>query len=50
MTTYAAGLGVSEVVAPQVGDLDGARHAMHVRGGKGGKRGCAASCFTATCP
>jgi len=37
MTTYAAGLRVSEVVALQVGDLDGARHAIHVRHGKGGQ-------------
>jgi len=37
MTTYAAGLRVSEVVALQVGDLDGDRHAIHVRHGKGGQ-------------
>jgi len=37
MTTYAAGLRVSEVVALQVGDLDGERHAIHVRHGKGGQ-------------
>lgn len=37
MTTYAAGLRVSEVVALHVGDLDGERHAIHVRGGKGGQ-------------
>jgi len=37
MTTYAAGLRVSEVVALQVGDLDGGRHAIHVRHGKGGQ-------------
>jgi len=37
MTTYGAGLRVSEGVALQVGDLDGERHAIHVRHGKGGQ-------------
>jgi len=37
MTRYGAGLRVSEVVHLQVVDLDGDRHAIHVRHGKGGK-------------
>jgi site-specific recombinase XerD len=37
MTTYGAGLRVSEVVHLEVGDLDGERHAIHVRHGKGGQ-------------
>jgi len=37
MTTYAAGLRVSEVVQLQLGDVDASRRALHVRHGKGGK-------------
>jgi site-specific recombinase XerD len=37
MTTYAAGLRVSEVARLRVADLDGARRMIRVRGGKGDK-------------
>jgi site-specific recombinase XerD len=36
-TIYACGLRVSEGVALQVGDIDGERQVLHVRGGKGKK-------------
>jgi len=37
MVTYAGGLRVGEVVRLRVGDIDGARNLIHIRGGKGRK-------------
>jgi len=37
LTTYSMGLRLSETLALQVSDIDGARHRVHIRRGKGHK-------------